>query len=573
MKGAKLDNQIVRKAVEKNLGSDGRAKLVDVGITLKELGVKYAKLALFLSEYSDILEMQYDKNYSVPVVYAKLKDEKADAVIPVWRPIEFSTSWGQCNTNKLDSILPSWSRKREVLKENSEEYRQFIDRLKRQHAIETGIVERLYDLKEGITETFVKEGFVEAYLQHGDSNIPPKQLMAYLQDNFEAINFVFDVVKDDRDITVGFIKELHQLVTFHQDTAEGRDQFGNKLQIELLKGDFKIRENNPTRSDGTTFIYCPPLQVASEMDTLILIYQDLLKRKVNPLIIAAWFHHAFTQIHPFQDGNGRIARLMASLILIKHNLFPLTVKRNEKPKYIDSLEWSDLGLPQLLVDFFCETQKRNIEAALNLKLDLSLSTSSLSEVMDIFAQKLESRNLNLERKRQKLISENRKEIFDLCRGSLTTIKNEIVERLKRNAEVFLESVPSDNEIKRHYFSRQILEYALKYQYFFNRTLPRAWFRFVIVLRDKKKYDLIITLHHYGYDESTFAIGAILQYNEPSKTKTNTADLTTILPLSIEPYTISLEMPTADIKISADDIHTFLQNALTLTLAQIASEIN
>ena len=308
MERIKPDSTLIRKAVSKNIKQDGKAKLVDVGITLKELGIKYLKLAPFLNEYSDILEIEYDKSFAIPVAYAKLKGDKIDTVISVWKPIDFSSFWEQCNTIKLDSILPSWIRRREVLKEDTDEYKDFIDKLKRQHAIETGIVERLYDLKEGITETFVKEGFVEAYLQHGDSNIPSSQLMAYLQDNFAAIDFVFDVVKNDRTISVSFIKELHQLITSHQDTAEGRDQFGNKLKIELLKGDFKTRENNPTREDGTTFIYCPPIHVASEMDNLVSIYHDLLIRKINPLIIATWFHHSFTQIHPFQDGNGRIAR-------------------------------------------------------------------------------------------------------------------------------------------------------------------------------------------------------------------------------------------------------------------------
>ena len=493
--------------------------------------------------------------------------------ISVWQLINFSESWEQCNTVKLDSILPSWIRRREILKDDSNEYTHFINRLKRQHAIETGIVERLYDLKEGITETFVKEGFVESYLQHGDTNIPPKQLMAYLQDNFDAIDFVFDFVKKDRTITVGFIKELHQLITAHQETAEGRDQFGTKLKIELLKGAFKVRENNPTRADGTVFIYCPPVHVAAEIDKLVAIYQGLQSKQVNPVIIATWFHHSFTQIHPFQDGNGRMARLLSSLILIKHNLFPLTVKRNEKPKYIDGLELADKGQPQTLVDFFCETQKRNIETALNLKLDLALSTSSFTEVADIFAQKLENKKLNLAKERQHLISTNRAALFELCKDSLNKIKIELEERLNGNAKVYVSNSHPDNETKRHYFSPQIVEYATKYDYFFNRTLPRAWFRFVIELMEQRKYQLIITLHHYGYDESTFAIGAILEYNEPSKTKTNKTELTTMLPLSIEPYTISLEMQTDEIKKSEDDIYTFLQNIITLTLAQIASEIN
>ncbi len=115
--------------------------------------------------------------------------------INIWKPIELNDSWIKTNTLKIDNILPLWLRKRDVLKEDSNEYKNFINRLKRQHSIETGIVERLYDLKKGITETFIKDGFVESYLQHGGTNIPPKLLMSYLQDNFDAIDFVFDVVK------------------------------------------------------------------------------------------------------------------------------------------------------------------------------------------------------------------------------------------------------------------------------------------------------------------------------------------------------------------------------------------
>ena len=163
MKDCKPDSQIIRKAVKKNLGTDGRAKFVDVGVTLKvELGIKYTKLVPFLSQYSDIIDIEEDNNFSLPVFYARLKNDKTDEVISVWKPIEFSNYWEQCLTTKLDSILPSWIRRREILKEDSNEYKHFLDRLKRQHAIETGIVERLYDLKEGITETFVKDGFVEA---------------------------------------------------------------------------------------------------------------------------------------------------------------------------------------------------------------------------------------------------------------------------------------------------------------------------------------------------------------------------------------------------------------------------
>ncbi len=248
---------------------------------------------------------------------------------------------------------------------NSKEYGEFIGRLKRRHAIETGIVERMYDIDKGVTETLINEGFISSLVSYGDTDVPKQMLFNHLQDHLQAVDFIFDVVKANRPLTKGSICELHQLTTRHQEFAEGRDQFGIKTKIALIKGRFKERKNNPTREDGSTILYCPPEHVEAEMDRLIEIYNELCEQNVNPLIIATWLHHAFTTIHPFQDGNGRVVRLIASLILIKSNFFPITVLREEaKVKYIQALEEADNDKPQKLVTYFAEIQTRYIEEAL-----------------------------------------------------------------------------------------------------------------------------------------------------------------------------------------------------------------
>ena len=489
-------------------------------------------------------------------------------VVHIWKPTEFSEQWQKCNTTKLDLLSPSWLRKRGNMKGETEEYKLFLGRLKRQHAIETGVIERLYDLNDGVTETFIKEGFVESYLQHGDTNIDPKQLMAYLNDNFDAIDFVFDLVKNNRPLTKGFIKELHQLITKHQDHAEGRDQFGNRLQIPLLKGSFKVRENNQTRADGTQFQYCPPVHVEAEIEKLIEIYHGLEQKQVKPIIIAAWLHHAFVAIHPFQDGNGRIARLITSLVLIKHGLFPLTVKRNEKKKYIDALEAADSDTPQYLVDFFADAQKRSIEMALNIKMEINLSNTSLDDVADIFSKKLAQLDEQGTRSRKMLIDENRLLVFDYCKSKLHLVKEQVAKRLNGNARLDIASEKPNDSTKSYDYTQQIVTYAQKYDYFFNRTLQRGWLRFDIGLKDKKQYELIVSFHHFGYDNATLAIGAILQYNE----SINKDNVITVLPLSIEPFTLSLDRKTEEINILLIEIGAFIENIVTLTLAQIASEI-
>lgn len=502
-----------------------------------------------------------------------------DKQITIWQPIKFDEKWLTTNTSKLDDLAPSWFRKRDQLKEGSGEYEDFLNKLKRQHAIETGIVEKLYDLKEGITQTFIKEGFVESYLQHGDTNIPPKQLFAYLRDHFDAIDFVFDVVKQSRPITKGFILELHQLITQHQDTTDAVDSLGNIVKVDLLKGQFKKFDNNPKRADGTIFLYCPPVHVDAEIDKLILLLSELEEKKVKPIIISAWFHHAFTQIHPFQDGNGRLARLLASLILIRHGLFPFTVKGSEKKKYIDSLELADKSEPQNLVDFFCEVEKRNIEEVLNLKLDSSVSKKSLEEVADVFSQKVETWKQGLQKDRLEKINDNRNKIFNYCSKVLDEIVIELYKRISKDmAEIYLDKSYPDSE-KYFWFSHQIVDYAKLHDYFFNRTLPRGWFKVAFVLSEERQYQLVISIHHYGYDDSTIAVGAFLEFIESStngKRKANghsrkgqNNNLITSLPLDIKPHIISLE---ADIVELESNLKSFLQDTITITLGQIASEI-
>jgi Fic family protein len=272
--------------------------------------------------------------------------------IEVWSPISINEKWLLSDVSVFDDLAPSWYKKREEFEKNQDIFDEFLTKLKRQHAIETGVIEKLYDLSDGITQTLIKNGFVESDIGHNDANIPPKKLMKYLRDHFDAMDFIFYLVKSNRNLTISFILELHQLITQNQDYTEAVNSLGQIVNVKLLKGKFKENENNPKREDGTVFLYCPPIFVNQEMDNLISIYNELTKNNTNPIILASWMHHSFTQIHPFQDGNGRIARLLSSLILIKNGLLPFTVKREDKVKYINALENADFGNPQDLVTFF-----------------------------------------------------------------------------------------------------------------------------------------------------------------------------------------------------------------------------
>jgi fido (protein-threonine AMPylation protein) len=181
-----------------------------------------------------------------------------------------------------------------------------------------------------------------------------------------VLDGLFDFVKGDRDLTTGFIKELHQALLRHEDTVLVVDQFGKLFEKELQKGAYKTTPNNPRREDGSSHEYCPPEHVPSEMDRLVKWHAEHVQRGIPVEVEAAWLHHRFTQIHPFEDGNGRVARAVASLIFIKAGWFPLTIRTGEKAKYIEALEFADSDDLRPLVSQFVDVQKRLFLKGLDL---------------------------------------------------------------------------------------------------------------------------------------------------------------------------------------------------------------
>jgi fido (protein-threonine AMPylation protein) len=477
----------------------------------------------------------------------------------IWKQIRFNPLWNKVNTEKFDNLLPAWKRRREELEKNQEIYQEFLNRLKRKQAIDTGILERMYDLSRGVTETFIKEGFVASHLQHGEANIPQDLLMSYLGDNFDAIDFIFQFVKSDRRLSTGYIKELHALITRHQDTIDAIDQFGKHGKVKLLKGEYKKLPNNPQR-DGIIYNYCPPEQTASEMDNLIDIFNNKLY-DTHILIKAAFLHHSFVQIHPFQDGNGRLARLLASFVLIKYGLFPLTIDRDQRTDYIKALEKADELKFQELVDIFSNDQIESIQQSLNW--DTVDSSAGYNTVLNILGDKI-----SLLKKEQEIVIERNNRI----KQNMKLIYENILEELNRHAadlhnrfgsvRISVEKLADEHKD----FLYLIFPYAKIYNYFVNWNLDSYFVKMTIEIEDKSRHWLIISVHHYGYDNSTFAIGAaMLQHEWPGKSNSSHE----VIPIKIPPLTMSSEKELSALKSS---IHNHIEAIITTALAYVASTI-
>src|SRR5271166_6683157 len=239
-------------------------------------------------------------------------------------------------------------------------YKTFVEKLKRQWAIETGVLEGIYTLSEGATLALINRGLDSALITHGDTDGEPDDVILKIQDQYLAIQGLYQFVSGQRPMGTSYIKELHQVLTSHQDTYLARDTLGSLVQRQLIRGAWKMWPNNVEHPDGTRFEYCPPEQVSSEMDRLVSMHDSHVTCGVPADVEAAWIHHAFTLIHPFQDGNGRVARCLATLILLKAEWLPLVVTRKERASYIDALRAADAGDLKSLVNLFGELQTRAV---------------------------------------------------------------------------------------------------------------------------------------------------------------------------------------------------------------------
>ena len=281
-----------------------------------------------------------------------------------WAPIDdLPANWRSLASAELEELGPEW---RERASQDGEALGEFEARLAREWAIETGIIEGLYTIDRGITRVLVEKGIDAALIPDGTTDKPAAQIVAVLEDHQDALDGVVAFVRGERALSTSYIKELHQVLTKHQDTVAAIDGMGRRTEIPLLRGEWKRQPNNPTRPSGEVHEYCPPEHVASEMDRLISRHRihetDLVPAEVE----AAWLHHRFAQIHLFQDGNGRIARALSSLVFLRSGWFPLVIDRDIRDEYIRSLERADEGDLEALARLFGDIQVRAGRQAIKL---------------------------------------------------------------------------------------------------------------------------------------------------------------------------------------------------------------
>jgi len=139
-----------------------------------------------------------------------------------------------------------------------------------------------------------------------------------------AFDFLHELVDQDVEITENYLKQLHSLIVGDNPSLNPGDY--RNIGVLITGSEHKPPE---------------PFEVSIRIRELF----EWMKanKDENPIIVAAIAHHELVKIHPFKDGNGRTARLLLNLILLK-NGFPIcNIKRSERPDYYNALSLADEG--------------------------------------------------------------------------------------------------------------------------------------------------------------------------------------------------------------------------------------
>ena len=473
-----------------------------------------------------------------------LKDTYVSPKSHAWSPIEdLPHDWEALGDDSVTNQVQMFRDQEGELRQRGA-YETFLAQLRRQFAVETGAIEEVYRISEGATKTLIERGLDAALISHTDTDEPAAVVVEKIRDQHAAIEGVYQFVSSQRGLSKSYVRQLHQVITEHQRTYDARDTLGQQVTRPLPRGCWKTWPNNVEGPDGCRFEFCPPEQVEGEIDRLFAMHEHHGKDGVCPLVQCAWFHHRFTLIHPFTDGNGRMARLLASAILIRARWLPLVVLRADKLDYIRALRSADTGDLKPLVDLFGALQKRVVRQALSIGESALQHTSKIQAVLQTVKLQLERRN------------DERGALMDRATDVAKALQYAALKRFEELAGSIAEAVRVGQDYRAYalgagpdderapYYRHQIVQCARQLGYYANLGAFRTWA--VLVIQTDVRTEVLLSIHRLGHGLSgAFACACMVYSKRP--TEDQQAEIGEVTPLSGEPFEFTYAEPPGNVQ--------------------------
>ncbi|GAA3983749.1 Fic family protein [Mucilaginibacter dorajii] len=223
-------------------------------------------------------------------------------------------------------------------------------------------------------------GETTALLMHGiTAKGKPLKDHLDLKGHNEAIGYLDRIIKDGRPLTETDIRGLHEVILIESYDVKAQTSDGLPTTKTIQIGKYKSSDNHVETITGEIHYYTPFQEIPAKMGELMDWYYSMNQNTtIHPVVTAALLHFKFVAIHPFDDGNGRLARILMNLVLMQNGFPPVVVKKDDKQNYYALLSQADTGEYLPFVNYIGEL----LNNSLNIYIK-AINGGDIDEVEDI----------------------------------------------------------------------------------------------------------------------------------------------------------------------------------------------
>jgi Fic family protein len=278
---------------------------------------------------------------------------RADAAYRGFPSFDAWLNGTQVDTSRWERYAKLLERRKELTPELLARAR---DVAKRAAAVDTGAIEGLYEVDRGFTFSVA----MQMATWEAQVDAKGKRVRALIEAQLSAYDFVLDFATQAVPMAEAWIRALHEVMCKGQETYSVHTEVGIQEQ-SLPRGRYKVLPNHVLKSGGITHSYAPVDLVPAEMQRLTDELRSPEFSAAHPVQQAGYAHYAFVVIHPFADGNGRVARALASVYTYRSLSVPLVILSENRLDYYDALESADSGGYQAFTDFVLDRTLDSIQ--------------------------------------------------------------------------------------------------------------------------------------------------------------------------------------------------------------------
>ena len=330
-----------------------------------------------------------------------------------------------------------------------------------------------------------------------------------LKDHFEisghdkAIKWILDIVNQDRPLSENFIRELHELILKEPYEVDAITPDGNPTKKRIKIGQYKSSPNHVKTKTGEIFRFATPEETPALMKELMDWYRNKIKEPdFNPILVASEFHYRFIRIHPFDDGNGRTARILMNFILMQYGFPPVIIKTEDKINYFAALQQADAGSIKPFIEYIANNLIYSLEIMIKGAKGESIEEpDDIDKEISLLEQKLKSVSQPID------ILKNKDSILEIFDNSIVRLTNMYIRKAEKFERFYLNNrfniyvddvstIPSKEKAlevarksisKDTNFIRPTFDYAMFNQRGFQETSYVSWIKFVF---DKTYYRVV-----------------------------------------------------------------------------------